>query len=200
MAVNVDTIKTPGDATHKGRVAILNGPSNARRIAIMKNLESRLVGCKTQVVDSYIMADPICPHVCQRSLRSVYLREIRKLADQGYTVLVTACLVDIVVHRQVVDDIMAIICGKNVDMFWINIYDERVVLTQQPSIPKHSQEECTRRTVSWTPTPQNRLILPSKKSRELEGVSLIARSLYIEGIEEAVDRISEVIDRGNMRL
>jgi hypothetical protein len=200
MTVNGNTIKTPGDTIHKGKVIILNGPSNARRMALMKNLESRLVGCKTQVADSYIMAGPICPHVYQRNLRSVYLGEIRKLANQGYTVLVTACLVDIVVHRQVIDDIVAIICGKNVDMLWINIYDERAILTQQPSIPEHFQENGTRRIVSWTTTPQNRLTFPSKKSCKLDGVSLVARSLYMRGIEEAVDKISEVIDRGNMRL
>ncbi|SPJ76396.1 uncharacterized protein FTOL_06127 [Fusarium torulosum] len=200
MAVNVNTIKTPGDATHKGRVVILNGPSNARRMALMKNLESRLVGCKTQVVDSYIMADPICPHICQRNLRSVYLGEIRKSANQGYTVLVTACLVDKLEHRQVIDDIMAIVCGKDVDMFWVNIHDEWVVLTQQPSIPEHFQEKCTGRSASRRMTPQNRLIFPSKKSHKLDGVSLVTRSLFVGGIKEAVDKISEVMDRGNMRL
>ncbi|KAM0244180.1 hypothetical protein ACHAP5_006480 [Fusarium lateritium] len=202
MAVNVNMIKTPGDATHRGRVVILNGPSNERRTALVKNLESRLVGCKTQVVDSYIMADPICPRGFQQGLRSVYLGEIRKLAKQGDTVLLTACLTDKLAHRQVIDDIMAIVCGKDVDiqMFWINIHDERAVLTQQVSIPEHFREKCTGRSVSQGMTPHIRLLFPSKKSYKLDGVNLIARSLYMGGIEEAVNKISEVMARVSARF
>ncbi|KAM0200146.1 hypothetical protein ACHAQD_011344 [Fusarium lateritium] len=200
MAVNVDTIKPPGEATHRGRVVILNGPSNERRTALVKNLEPRLVGCKTQVVDSYIMADPICPRGFQQGLRSVYLGEIRKLAKQGDTVLVTACLVDKMGHRQVIDDIMAIVCGKDVDMFWINIQDERAVLTQQPSIPEHFQEKCTGQSISQNMTPHSRLIFPWKKSYKRDGVSLVTRALYMGGIEEAVDKISEVMGREYVKL
>ncbi|KAF5581313.1 chloramphenicol phosphotransferase [Fusarium pseudocircinatum] len=128
MGVGAVTVEAPVEEPKKGRVLILNGLPGTGKTSIVKNLKQRLPGQKIQIVDSPIMAGPFCAHAYQREYRSAYLHEIRKLADQGYTILVTASLANNISSQRVIQDILEVVCGKDISLFWINISRHQLVL------------------------------------------------------------------------
>ncbi|KAH7249887.1 uncharacterized protein BKA55DRAFT_539457 [Fusarium redolens] len=203
MAFGAVTVETPFNEPENGRVLILNGLPGTGKTSIVKNLKEKLSGQKIQIVDSPIMAGPVCPHAYQRGYRSAYLHEIRRLADQGYTLLVTASLANNISSQQVIEDILRIVCGKDISMFWININRQEVVqdgqisnsacLTNGESKPENSN-------VLPTTAKRGQLVLPSSLGHKLDGISLVTRVMNLgNGIEDAIKKVSEVMAREDMR-
>ncbi|KAG5810878.1 hypothetical protein H9Q74_004845 [Fusarium xylarioides] len=200
MAVVAVTIEAPVDEPKKGRVLILNGFAGTGKTSIVKNLKELLPDQKIQTVDSPIMARSFCAHAYQREYRSAYLHEIRRLADQGYTILVTASLANNISSQRVIEDILEIVCGKDISLFWINISRQEVIQDQQISNStrlENGESKTEKPDVLPATTEQGQLVLPSSLGHKLDGISLVTRVMSIgNDLEEAVKRVSEVMARG----
>ncbi|KAF5593592.1 chloramphenicol phosphotransferase [Fusarium pseudoanthophilum] len=197
MAVGAVTVEAPVDEPKKGRVLVLNGLPGTGKTSIVKSLKERLPGQKVQIVDSPIMAGPFCAHSYQREYRSAYLHEIRRLADQGYTILVTASLANSISSQRVIQDILEVVCGKDISLFWINISRQEAVQDQQISNSTRlaSGESKTEKSeVLLATAEQGQLVLPSSLGNKLDGISLITRVMKLgNDLEEAVKKVSEVM-------
>ncbi|KAF9768524.1 hypothetical protein IL306_014173 [Fusarium sp. DS 682] len=203
MAIGAGTTEAPFAEPKNGRVLVLNGFPGTGKKSILKILKEYLSCQKIQLVDSPIMAGPVRPHAYQRGHRSAYLHEIRRLADQGYTILVTASLENNLPSQQVVDDILQIVCGKEISLFWINIYRQEVVQDQQLSnsnqLPNGESKIANPHGLRTT-AKQGQLVLPSGLRHKLDNVSLVTRVINLgNGIEEAAKQVSEVMTRENIR-
>ncbi|KAF4945922.1 hypothetical protein FGADI_11582 [Fusarium gaditjirri] len=197
MTIGTVTVEAPLDELKKGRVLILNGFPGTGKTSVVKNLKERLPGQKIQIVDSPIMAGPVCPHVYQRGCRSAYLHEIRRLADQGYTILVTASLANNTSSQQVIEDIIRIVCGKDISLFWININRQEVIQDQQilnSTRLTNGETKTENFHVLHATAERGQLVLPSSLGHKLDGISLVTRVINSgNNIEEAVKKVSEVM-------
>ncbi|KAF5564106.1 chloramphenicol phosphotransferase [Fusarium phyllophilum] len=199
MAAVAVTVEAPVDEHKKGRVLILNGFAGTGKTSIVKNLKELLPGQKIQIVDSPIMAGPFCAHAYQREYRSAYLHEIRRLADQGYTILVTASLANNISSQRVIEDILEIVCRKDISLFWINISRQEVIQDQQISNSTrlaNGESKTEKPNVLPATAEQGQLVLPSSLGHKLDGISLVTRVMNIgNDLEEAVKKVSEVMAR-----
>lgn len=199
MAVDTVTVEAPLDEPKKSRVLILNGFAGTGKTSIVNNLKERHPGQKIQVVDSPIMTGQFCAHPYQRGCRSAYLYEIRRLADQGYTILVTASLANNISSQQVIEDIIGIVSGKDISLFWINISRQEIVQDVQISNPTrlaNGELKTEKSDVLPATAEQGQLVLPSSLGHKLDGISLITRVMNMgNGIEEAVGKVLEVMAR-----
>ncbi|KAF5248930.1 hypothetical protein FANTH_5733 [Fusarium anthophilum] len=199
MAVGTVTVEAPFDEPKKGRVLIVNGFPGTGKTSIVKKLKERLPGQKIQIVDSPIMAGPFCAHAQQREYRSAYLHEIRRLADQGYTILVTASLANNISSRKVIEDIIGTVSGKDISLVWINISREEVIQDHQISNSTrvaNGESKTGKPDVLPSTAEQGRLIRPSSLGHKLDGINLITRVMNMgNDLEEAVKKVSEVMAR-----
>ncbi|KAF4972387.1 hypothetical protein FSARC_1046 [Fusarium sarcochroum] len=210
MALGVDMLMTPRDTSLKGKVVILNGFSGTGKSTILKNIKSQRTDEKTQIVDSHIMTKHmrtdrgLYHYQFQRELRAVYLQEVRRFANQGYTVLMTACLVNNAGDRQVLDDLLAIIRGTNIPLLWINLHCEQAILEQRTSNTVQFQGtrgEDTGPNALRGKTNQSQIICPSSARHNLVDINLVTARLDVgTSIEDAVDKVSGVMDRERRRL
>ncbi|KAF4445443.1 hypothetical protein F53441_10824 [Fusarium austroafricanum] len=196
MAIEVDTDNAPEDKSN-GKVLILNALPGSGKTAIVKGLGGRLPGQNIRIVDSPIMAEPVCPHMYERRHRSAYLHEIRRSAEHGYTVLVTASLLNKIASQQVIDDVLLVICGKDIPLFWINIYWEEVA-QEEPALasewPSNGESKKANSVILPSTTKRNQLILPSSRRHDRDGFDLISQVINLgTGIEDAVKQVSDVI-------
>ncbi|KAF5622473.1 chloramphenicol phosphotransferase [Fusarium sp. NRRL 52700] len=200
MAVGAVTVEAPFDEPKKGRVLILNGFTGTGKTSLVKGLKERLPGQKIQIVDSPIMAGPFCAHAYQRNCRSAYLHEIQRFADQGYTILVTASLANNISSQRVIRDIIGIVSGKDISLFWINISRQEVIQDQQISNSTGSangESKPENPDVLPATAEQGQLVLPSSLAgHKLDGISLVTRVMKMgNDLEEAVKKVSEVMAR-----
>ncbi|RGP59481.1 chloramphenicol phosphotransferase [Fusarium longipes] len=183
MAVVNGTVEAPVDATPKGKVIVLNGASASTKTAILERLGSQLTGYKTYVVDSYIMTKPSSPDMLGQELRSVYIQEVLKSADQGHTILLTACLLDDFQGRRDTENILSIFAGKQIPLVWVNADFE----------PRDSEHCCISMTSSratHSDTIGSMAVLPSRKRHGLKDTELVTRTLTAEhSIQEAVQEL-----------
>jgi hypothetical protein len=121
------------------------------------------------------------------------------LADQGYTILVTASLANNISSQQVIEDILRIICGKDISLFWININRQEVVQDQQISNSTrltNGESKTENSDVLPATAERGQLVLPSSLGHKLDGISLVTRVMNLgNDIEDAVKKVSEVMAR-----
>ncbi|KAF5027686.1 hypothetical protein F66182_170 [Fusarium sp. NRRL 66182] len=207
IALGVDMAMTRGTASNTGMVVILNGLPGTGKSTILKNLESQMTGQKIQIIDSHILTEPVRPdrgfnhYNLRRQLRAVYLREVRNLADQGYTVLMTACLKKNEADSQVVEDTLGILRETNITMSWINVHCEQSIPEQRATSPERVEDCRSRPTDLRRITKEDQLILPTNRRYKLDGISLVTARLDVgRSLKEAVDNISGIMGRERSRL
>ncbi|KAM0553815.1 hypothetical protein ACHAPJ_007161 [Fusarium lateritium] len=210
MALGVDMLVAPRDTSLKGKVVILNGFSGTGKTTILKNIKSQRADQKTQIVDSDVMTRPmrtdrgLYHYQLQRQLRAVYLQEVRKLAGQGCTVLMSACLVNNAGDRQVLDDVLAILRGTNIPLLWINLHCEQGILEQRTSSPgliQDTRDKDADPNVLRGMTNQHQITCPSSARHNLDGINLVTAQLDVgRSVGDVVDKVSGVMDRERRRL
>ncbi|KAL4723221.1 hypothetical protein ACLX1H_009711 [Fusarium chlamydosporum] len=121
MTLENGTANSCAAASLKGKVVLLNTTSASTKAAILEALEPHLFGCKTRLVDSYIMTKPSSPDLFERELRSVYIQEVLKSAAEGHTILLTTSLLDVSEGRRDIDNILSSFRDKQIRLSWVNV-------------------------------------------------------------------------------
>lgn len=213
MAIDEIEKETPAGAPPKGKVVILNGFPGTGKFTILNNLQSRLAGQDTLVIDNHSIIDPVRRTYPDRDLNYYYLRqqlrqvifnEIRKMVDQGYVVLMTACLGNNEGDRKVLDAHLDIVRGTDIPMFWINVGCDQRTLEGRLTRPERVQGNKSKLTnveVLRGMTNYSRIIMPSEPRHRLENINLETASLGVSGsIEEAVNRVYKIVEGKHSRL
>jgi hypothetical protein len=187
MTFERGTADAPVVATPKGKVVILNGASVSTRTAILGALESQLVDYKTRVVDSYIMTKPDSCDLIERELRSVYIQQVLKSADQGHTILLTARLLNGSEGQRDVENILSLFRGKQIPLFWVNADFE----------PRDSEHCCSPEAGYWAThlgPRKSKAIRPSRTRHDLKDIELVTRTFTAENSTcEAVQELLELM-------
>ncbi|KAM5351905.1 hypothetical protein ACJ41O_004628 [Fusarium nematophilum] len=210
MALCIDEHSgAPTNGPPRGKIVVVNGFPGTGKLTILKHIEAQTAGHQQVcVVDSHLIIDPaqsaypdcdLNHYYLRRQLRGVYFKEVRRIASQGFLVLMTACLGDNELDRKVLDEHLGIIRGTEIPMHWINVRCEQRILEERvasqervrSSKAKLTDVKVLRRIIS-----ENRLILPSRRRNKLDGISLITADLDVGGsVEEAVGKVSAVMGR-----
>ncbi|KAL3594138.1 hypothetical protein FPOAC2_08443 [Fusarium poae] len=169
--------------TPKGRVVILNGASASTKAAVLGALEPQLVDSKTQIVDSYIMTNTASLDLIERELRSVYMEQVLKSADQGQTILLVACLLNNSDGRRDLDNILSTFRGKQVPLAWVDADFE-------PRDSAHGCSHTAGHRDTRTRPDTRRTVLPSRTRNDLGGIELVTRTLTTtHSTQEAVQEL-----------
>ncbi|KAJ3468618.1 hypothetical protein MRS44_002683 [Fusarium solani] len=196
--MTIDKIEkvTPAGVAPRGKVVVLNGFPGTGKLTILSNMQSRLAGQDTLVIDNHFIIDP--------QLRRVIFKEIRKMVDRGCVVLMTACLGNNEGDRKVLDEHLDIVRGTDIPMFWINIGCDQRTLEERLTRPERVQGNKAKLTsveVLRVMTKHSRIILPSGSRHKLEDINLVTASLDVGGsIEEAVNKVHRIVEGKHSKL
>ncbi|KAI1056356.1 hypothetical protein LB507_001907 [Fusarium sp. FIESC RH6] len=111
----------------KGAFVILNDIPDANKPNLLRDLKAQLGESKVRIIDSYIMnKPPICDRL-ERNLRFLYIHQLLKLADQGYSVIMTTSKLDTPSNRQDLLDVFGAIRmnKKQHRLIWVNVDRQR---------------------------------------------------------------------------
>ncbi|CAF3589012.1 unnamed protein product [Fusarium graminearum] len=163
----IRTVEVPAVASPKGKVVIFNGSSASTRAAVFGALESQPVDPRTQIIDSYIMGKPPSSDLIERELRSVYIEQVLKSADEGHPIVLATCLLNNSEGRRELENILSISRNKQVPLVWVDAdFEPRDSRCCRPEIVY--RESCFGSGAVGT-------ILPSRTKIDLEGIELVTR-------------------------
>ncbi|RMJ12087.1 hypothetical protein CDV36_008289 [Fusarium kuroshium] len=213
MAIDKIEKVTPIGVALKGKVVVLNGFPGTGKLTILNNLQSRLVGQDTLIINNHFIIDPVQKIYPDRGLNHYYLRqqlrqvifkEIRKMVDRGCVVLMTACLGNNEGDRKVLDEHLDIVRGTDTPMFWINVGCDQRTLEERLARPERVQGNKAKLTnveILRGMTKHSQIIMPSGSRHRLEDISLATASLDVGGsIEEAVYKVYNVMEGKHSKL
>ncbi|RSL57949.1 hypothetical protein CEP51_014158 [Fusarium floridanum] len=213
MAIDKIEKDTPVGVSPKGKVVVLNGFPGTGKLTILNNLQSRLVGHDTLIIDNHFIIDPVQKIYPDRGLNHYYLRqqlrqvifkEIRKMVDRGCVVLMTACLGNNEGDRKVLDEHLDIVRGTDTPMFWINVGCDQRTLEERLTRPERvrgNRAKLTNVEILRGMTKHSQIIMPSGSRHRLEDISLATASLDVGGsIEEAVYKVYNVMEGKHSKL
>ncbi|KAI8720528.1 hypothetical protein NCS52_00498200 [Fusarium sp. LHS14.1] len=204
---------TPAGVAPKGKVVVLNGFPGTGKLTILNNLQSRLAGQDTLVIDNHFIIDPVQKIYPDRGLNHYYLRqqlrqvifkEIRKMVDRGSIVLMTACLGNNEGDRKVLDEHLDIVRGTDMPMVWINVGCDQRTLEERltrPERAKGNKAKLTNVEILRGMTKHSRIIKPSGSQHRLENINLVTASLDVGGsIDEAVNKVYRIVEGKHSKL
>ena len=111
----------------KGAFVILNDIPDANKPNLLRDLKAQLGESKVRIIDSYIMNKPPTCDRLERNLRFLYIHQLLKLADQGYSVIMTTSKLDTPSNRQDLLDVFGAIRmnKKQHRLVWVNVDRQR---------------------------------------------------------------------------
>lgn len=198
-----DQSSEPGPQVH-GKVVVLNGFPGTGKLTIATKMKSYLPEDTVRLIDNHLLIDPaqaIYPgrsaaHCeLRRNFRKVAFDAIRKIAQEGKTVLMTACLVDSEADIGTFEEHISIVRDTCIPMYWLNLGCDRDVLEKRV-ISKERREggksKLTDASVLRQIVEDHKLLNP--RLYDYEPVRLIAESMDVSGnVEESVHLILHIL-------
>ncbi|KAJ4123343.1 hypothetical protein NW768_009877 [Fusarium equiseti] len=139
-----------------GKIVVLNGFPGTGKLTIFKHLQKYLPTETTCLIDNHLLIDPVVAvipdrsdrhHELRRSVRAPIFEELAHRAEQGHTILMTACLAaDSPRDQAVFLEHLDIARKAQVPIYWINVHCHRSVLEQRVSTPERQQGSKTKLT------------------------------------------------------
>lgn len=189
-----------------GKVVVLNGFPGTGKLTIATKMRSYFPEDTIRLIDNHLLIDPaqaIYPgrsaaHCeLRRKLREVAFDAIRKIAQEGKTVLMTACLVDNEADVKIFEEHISIVRNTHIPIYWLNLGCDRYVLDKRVTIKARREGGKTKLTdasVLRQMVEDHRLLNP--RPCDYESVRLIAESMDVSGtVEESVHKIVHIPQR-----
>jgi len=141
-----------------GRIVVLNGFPGAGKFIILGRAKELLPAHNTRLLDNHLLIDPVQAvyrlypdrspehHELRRNLREPVFESLSKLAQEGYVVLMTACLADDNDRDAAFfQEHLAMVRGTDVPLFWVNTHCDQAMnadvfqeLVREKLEPSHS--------------------------------------------------------------
>ncbi|KAL7907062.1 hypothetical protein GGI35DRAFT_457593 [Trichoderma velutinum] len=190
-----------------GKVVVLNGFPGIGKFTILKRVKELLPAGTTCFLDNHLLIDPVVAvipdrsdehHELRRMIRAPIFEKLRKRAQEGHTILMTACLADnqdkdIVFLNEHFD----IVRGTGVPIVWVNAYCDQALLEQRLQSPERCQGTKTKLTdvhVLRDLLRTHHLVDPSKWA-DGRVTKLVVKTLDMSGpVEVSVSRLMSAID------
>ncbi|KAF5004207.1 hypothetical protein FDECE_9289 [Fusarium decemcellulare] len=132
-----------------GRIVVLNGFPGSGKFTILNQVKELLPAKTTCLLDNHLLIDPVAAVIPERSdehhdlrriIRAPIFKKLGELAEQGHTVLMTACLgdnneKDLAFLQEHLD----MVRGTIVPMYWINVHCNQTALEKRLVMPERHQ-------------------------------------------------------------
>lgn len=187
-----------------GKVVVLNGFPGTGKLTIATKMRSYFPEDTIRLIDNHLLIDPaqaIYPSrsaahcELRRKLREVAFDAIRKIAQEGKTVLMTACLVDNEADVKIFEEHISIVRNTHIPIYWLNLGCDRYVLEKRVTSKERREGGKTKLTdasVLRQMVEDHRLLNP--RPYDYESVRLIAESMDMSGtVEESVHKIVHIL-------
>lgn len=198
-----DQSSEPGPQVH-GKVVVLNGFPGTGKLTIATKMKSYFAEDIVRLIDNHLLIDPaqaIYPgrsaaHCeLRRKFRKVAFDAIRKIAQEGKTVLMTACLVDNEADIRTFEEHISIVFNTHIPIYWLNLGCDRDVLEKRV-ISKERREggksKLTDTSILRQIMEDHRLLKP--RPYDYEPVRLITEPVDVSGkVEESVHKIIHIL-------
>ncbi|KAM0477847.1 hypothetical protein ACHAPX_005613 [Trichoderma viride] len=170
-----------------GKVVVLNGFPGTGKLTIATKMRSYFPEDTIRLIDNHLLIDPaqaIYPgrsaaHCeLRRKLREVAFDAIRKIAQEGKTVLMTACLVDNEADVKIFEEHTSIVRNTHIPIYWLNLGCDRYVLEKRVTSKERREggkPKLTDASVLRQMVEDHRLLNP--RPYDYESVRLIAESM-----------------------
>ncbi|KAF4456715.1 chloramphenicol phosphotransferase [Fusarium albosuccineum] len=188
-----------------GRIVVLNGFPGSGKSTILTQVKELLPAKTTCLLDNHLLIDPVAAVIPERSdehhelrkiIRAPVFKKLGELAEQGHTVLMTACLgdnneKDLAFLQEHLD----MVRGTIVPMYWINVHCNQTALEKRLVMPERHQGSKSKLTDVGTLRAlirQHRLIEPCKDDEV--SARLFVENLDVSGpVFHSVDRVMEMV-------
>lgn len=187
-----------------GKVVVLNGFPGTGKLTIATKMKSYFPEDTVRLIDNHLLIDPaqaIYPgrsaaHCeLRRKFREVAFDAIRKIAQEGKTVLMTACLVDNEADIRTFEEHMSIVRNTYIPVYWLNLGCDREVLEKRVTSMERREGGKTKlidASVLRQIVEDHKLLNP--RPYDYEPVRLITESMDVSGtVEESVHKILHVL-------
>ncbi|KAJ7151041.1 hypothetical protein C8R46DRAFT_1123122 [Mycena filopes] len=144
----------PLQPTPPGMIVVLNGFPGAGKHTVLKLAKTLIPG--SRLLDNHLLIDPAAALIpdrndahyeLRRQIRAPVFREIRRLAQAGTVVFMTACLAkDNARDAGVLQEHLDLVRNTNVPLFWINADCDIAELEQRVSSPERRHGAKTKLT------------------------------------------------------
>ncbi|KAK1254851.1 hypothetical protein MKX08_008846 [Trichoderma sp. CBMAI-0020] len=139
LRMEPDQSSDPDPQVH-GKVVVLTGFPGTGKLTIATKMKSYFPEDTIRLIDNHLLIDParaIYPgrsaaHCeLRRKIRKVAFDTIRKIAQEGKTVLMTACLVDSKADIRTFEEHISIVRTTCIPIYWLNLGCDRDVLEKR---------------------------------------------------------------------
>ncbi|UPL00693.1 hypothetical protein LCI18_011627 [Fusarium solani-melongenae] len=130
----------------QGKIIVLTGFPGTGKLTILKKVKELLPTETTCLLDNHLLIDPVVAaipsrsqehHELRRKIRVPIFEKLRERAQQGHTILMTACLVeDDERDAGVLQEHLNMAHDADVPIFWVNVHCSYAVLEQRVASPK----------------------------------------------------------------
>lgn len=182
--------------SHTGKIIVLNGFPATGKLIITRKVSKALPCDTVRLFDNHLPIDLVLAvfpqrdeahHELRRQVRRPIFAELSRLAQEGYTILLTACLVK---HNEtdgrVLQEHLDLVRGTNVPLIWVNAHCSEETSMQRVT----SVERCGGGKAKLTDAHTLRnllrnqqLVEPSKEAGDV--INLIVQDLDVNGTVEA---------------
>lgn len=188
-----------------GKVVVLNGFPGVGKFTILKHVKELLPADTTCFLDNHLLIDPVVAvipnrsdehHELRRMIRTPIFEKLRKRAQEGHTILMTACLADNQ-ERDIafLDEHFDIVRGTEIPIIWVTAHCDQLLLEQRLQNVERCQGTKTKLTdvhVLRDLLHTHRLVDPSKGADGL--IRLVVKTLDMSGpVELSVSRLMSAI-------
>ncbi|KAJ7461342.1 hypothetical protein B0H11DRAFT_2056837 [Mycena galericulata] len=143
--------------TSGGMVVVLNGFPGTGKLTILKQLQALLPPDRTRLLDNHLLIDPaqaLIPdrsdahHGLRQRIRASCFGAAAELVQQGYIILLTACLAEDNGGRDtgVLQEHLDIVRGTDVPLYWVNVHCSLEELGQRVGSPERRHGSKTKLT------------------------------------------------------
>ncbi|RTE76908.1 hypothetical protein BHE90_008639 [Fusarium euwallaceae] len=197
---------TPSQPSPPGKIVVLNGFPGTGKLTILKKVNELLPVETACLLDNHLLIDPVVAvisgrsqehHELRRKIRAPIFKKLQERAQQGDTILMTACLVqDDEKDAGVLQEHLDMAHKADVPIFWINVHCNHEILEQRVASTERIQGGKTKLTdpiLARDLVKKHRLIEPHKTDNSPTG--LVFATMDVSGsVDLSLSRLMGIIE------
>jgi chloramphenicol 3-O-phosphotransferase len=186
-----------------GKIVILNGFPAAGKFTIATKIKDYFPKNTVRLIDNHILINPaqaIYPdrsgahHELRRKFREIAFEAIRKIAEEGKTVLMTACLADNDADINTFKEHISMVRNTPIPIYWINLKCDGGVLEKRVASKERregTRSKLTDASILRQMMRDHELLSPHPHDYD---VRLIAETMDVSGaLEESVHQLLHIL-------